>query len=138
MSIALALAAAAAATASHSVTLDHHGQRLGATYTARADMQARTVGAKAGTRMDGQRCQWTATIVVDRTLDHGPAHARTIATDTRYSGSEPGACRPGRQPAASKIAQHREAIQARLAEVAEADRAPLLAELDSARALAAN
>jgi hypothetical protein len=136
MSIALIALAAAAAT--HSVTLDHHGQRLGATYTARADVQAKTVGARAGTRIDGQRCHWTATIVVDRALDHGPAHARTISTDKRFSGSEPGACHSGRRPGAATIARHNNAIQAHLAAVAQADRAPLLAELDSARALASN
>lgn len=136
--MSIALIALAAAAASHSVTIDHHGQRLGATYTARADVQAKTVGARAGTRMDGQRCHWTATIVVDRALDHGPAHARTISTDKRFSGSEPGACHPGRRPGETKIAQHRDAIQAHLLAVAQADRAPLLAELDSARALASN
>ncbi|MEA3389132.1 hypothetical protein [Sphingobium sp. CCH11-B1] len=136
--MSIALIALAAAAASHSVTIDHHGQRIGATYTARADVQAKTVGARAGIRMDGQRCQWTATIVVDRALDHGPAHARAISTDKRFSGSEPGACHPARQPGETTIARHRDAIQAHLVAVAQADRAPLLAELDSARALASN
>jgi hypothetical protein len=130
--------AALAAAATHGVTLDHHGQRLGATYTARADVQTRTVGAKAGTRMDGQRCLWTAKIVVDRTLDHGPAHARTLPTDMRFTGSEPGACRPGRDPGKAVLARHGDAIRTTLAALAQADRAPLMAELDSARALAVN
>ena len=97
--MSIALIALAAAAASHSVTIDHHGQRIGATYTARA---------------------------------------RAISTDKRFSGSEPGACHPARQPGETTIARHRDAIQAHLVAVAQADRAPLLAELDSARALASN
>lgn len=129
---------ALAAAASHSVALEHHGQQLGATYTARADTQARTVGAKAGTRMDSQRCLWTANIVVDRTLDHGPAHSRTLPTDMRFSGSEPGACHPARAPGEAVVARNSDKIRASLVALAQADRAPLLAELDSARALAVN
>lgn len=136
--MSIALIALAAAAASHSMTIEHHGQQVGATYTARADVQAKTVGARAGTRMDGQRCHWTAAIIVDRALDHGPAHARSIPTDKRFSGSEPGACHSGRKPGEGMIARHSDAIRAHLVAVAEADRAPLLAELDSARALAAN
>lgn len=135
MSLILALAAAAA---SHSVAIEHHGQRIGATYSARTEMRSRTVGAKTPNRMDSQRCQWTATIVVDRKLDHGPALARTIATDRRFSGSEAGACTPGRTFGERHLAQHREKIEAHLVAVAEADRAPLLAELDSVRNLASN
>ncbi|MBZ9648440.1 hypothetical protein K9B33_12865 [Sphingobium sp. 3R8] len=136
--MSITLIALAAAAASHSVSIEHHGQQLGATYTARAEMRTRTVGAKVPNRMDAQRCQWTATIVVDRKLDHGPALARTIATDTRFSGSEAGACTPGRQSGERNLAQHQDKIAAHLIAVAQADRAPLMAELDSVRNLASN
>ena len=85
-----------------------------------------------------QRCRWSATIIVDRTLDHGPALARTIPTDQHFSGSEAGACTTGRNPAVQALAQHRETIEAHLVAVAQADRATLLAELDSVRNLASN
>jgi hypothetical protein len=136
--MSITLIALAAAAASHSVTIEHHGQQLGATYTARTEMRTKTVGAKTPNRMDGQRCQWTATVMVDRKLDNGPALARTIATDKRFSGSEAGACTPGRNSGERNLAQHREKIEAHLVEVAQADRAPLLAELDSVRNLATN
>lgn len=135
MSLIIALAAAAA---THSVSLEHHGQQLGATYTARAEIRTKTVGVRAPNRMDGQRCQWTATIVVDRKLDHGPALARTIAADKSFSGSEAGACTPGRRSGERNLAQHRDSIREHLIAVAEADRVPLLAELDSVRAFASN
>ena len=135
MSLIIALAAAAA---THSVSIAHHGQPIAATYTARADIRTRTVGAKVPNRMDMQRCRWSATIIVDRTLDHGPALARTIPTDQHFSGSEAGACTTGRNPAVQALAQHRETIEAHLVAVAQADRATLLAELDSVRNLASN
>ena len=132
------LIALAAAAATHNVAIDHHGQQIGATYTARAEMRTKTICAKTPNRMDMQRCQWTATIIVDRKLDHGPALARTIATDKAFSGSEAGACTPGRKTAERNLARHQEKIEAHLVAVAQADRAPLLAELDSVRNLASN
>ncbi|MBH1991459.1 MAG: hypothetical protein I8H86_01085 [Sphingomonadaceae bacterium] len=144
MSITLIALAAAAAiqgpadAATHSVTVDHHGAPVQATYTARADIATRTVGAKTSTRMDTQRCNWTATVVVDRKLNHGPALARTIASDVRFSGSEAGACMRGPKLEQRLIAQHQDKVQAQLLAVADQDRAPLLAELDSVRNLASN
>ncbi len=135
MSILFALAAAAA---THSVTVQHHGQPIAATYTARADVRSKTVGAKTPNRMDMQRCRWSATIMVDRKLDHGPALARTIATDQTFSASEAGACTPGRNPAEQALANHREKIEAHLVAAAKADHGVLLAELDSVRNLASN
>ena len=132
------LIALAAAAATHSVTIEHHGQTIGATYVARAEASARTVGARTGARMNGQRCHWTVTVMVDHRLDHGPAHARTIATDQRFSGNDAGACTGDRNREAAIMTRHRDAIAQRLVAVAQADRAPLLAELDSARALAVN
>ncbi|WP_176595527.1 MULTISPECIES: hypothetical protein [Sphingobium] len=132
----IALAAAAAAT--HSVQIDHGGTPVQATYTARAEFRTKTIGARTPNRMDMQRCQWTATIMVDRALSHGPALSRTVSSDKQFSGSEHGACTPGRQPGERNLAQHEGKIREHLAAVAEQDRAPLLAELDAVRSLASN
>gem|GEM_PF-4416461 len=78
---------ALAAAATHNVSVEHHGNQVGATYTARADIRTKTIGAKTPNRMDNQRCQWTATIVVDRKLDHGPALARTVSSDKRFTSA---------------------------------------------------
>jgi hypothetical protein len=135
----IALAAAAAAPAiTHSVQIDHRGSPVQATYTARTEISAKTVGAKAPNRMDMQRCQWAATIIVDRTLSHGPALTRTVSSDRQFSGSEHGACTPGRQSGERNMAQHEGKIREHLMAVAEQDRAPLLAELDAVRNLASN
>jgi hypothetical protein len=140
MSLTLMAMAAAAATpqATHSVQIDHGGTPVQATYSARAEFRHKTVGARTPNRMDTQRCQWTATIVVDRALGHGPALGRTVSTDKRFSGSEAGACTPGRQPGVRNLARHDMAIRDHLIAVAEKDRAPLLAELDAVRNLASN
>ena len=136
--MSITLIAMAAAAASHTVSITHHGTSMQALYTARADVEARTVGAKTPNRMDMQRCKWTATVVVDRKLDHGPALARTIASDTRFSGSESGACARNDSLEQRVLAQHRDRIQATVMAMAERDQAPLMAELDSVRALASN
>jgi hypothetical protein len=136
--MSMTLIAIAAAAASHSVTIPHHGQSVGATYSARLETTSKTVGAVAGTRMDSRRCQWTATVVIDRRLDHGPAHARTIHTDQQFSGSAAGPCLPGHNPGAAVMVRNSDRIAAQLAAAAQADRAPLIAELDAARALASN
>ncbi|HEX7742449.1 MAG TPA: hypothetical protein VF442_08465, partial [Sphingobium sp.] len=69
--MSLTLIAIAAAAATHSVQIDHGGAPVKATYSARAEFRTRTVGAHVPNRMDGRRCQWTATIIVDRALNHG-------------------------------------------------------------------
>lgn len=136
MSITLIALAAAAAT--HSIPIEHHGTAMQATYTARADVKTRTVGARTPNRMDMQRCNWTATVVIDRRLDHGPALARTIASDTRFSGSEAGACTAGAKLEQRVLARHQDRIHTQMMAVAAQDRAPLLAELDAVRNLASN
>ena len=132
------LVAMAAAAATHSVQIDHGGTPVRATYSARVDISTKTVGAKTPNRIDKQRCQWTATVIVDRALEHGPALARTVSSDKLFSGSEHGACTPGRQSGERNLAQHESAIREHLMTVAERDRAPLVAELDAVRNLASN
>ncbi|WP_022682705.1 hypothetical protein [Sphingobium bisphenolivorans] len=134
----IALAATAAPLATHHVQINHGGAPVQATYSARADIRSKTVGTKAPTRMDMQRCRWTAMIVVDRALSHTPALARTVSSDHRLSGSDHGACPRGDIDGASKLAQHAGKIREHLVTVAEQDRAPLLAELDAVRNLASN
>ncbi|WP_375195536.1 hypothetical protein [Sphingobium sp.] len=136
--MSLTLIAMAAAAATHTVQIDHGGSPVQATYTARTEIRTKTVGAKAPNRMDMQRCQWTATIVIDRALSHGPALTRTVSSDKQFSGSEHGACTPGRQSGERNMAQHEDKIRDHLIAVAKKDRAPLLAELDAVRNLASN
>lgn len=140
MSLTLIALAAASATplTTYEVQIDHAGAPVQAIYSARAEIRTKTVGAKAPNRMDMQRCQWTATIIVDRALRHTPALARTISNDNRLSGSEHGACPQGGDAAERRLAQYEGQIRDHLVAVAQQDRAPLLAELDAVRNLASN
>ncbi|BAV64222.1 hypothetical protein [Sphingobium cloacae] len=136
--MSLTLIALAAAAATHTVQIDHGGTPVEATYTARADIRTRTVGAHTPNRTDMRRCHWKATIMIDRQLSHSPSLARAIPADREFSGSEAGACTPGRDIGVRQIAQHQEKIHAHLMTVAQRDRGPLLAELDAIRNLASN
>lgn len=139
MSVTLiAMAAAAAPIATHHVQIDHGGASVQATYSARADIHSKTVGAKTPNRMDMQRCQWTATIVVERALSHTPALARTVSSDRRFSGSDHGACPLEGVGHDRKLTQHSDKIREHVMAVAEQDHGPLLAELDAVRSLASN
>lgn len=135
MSIALL---ALAAAASHSVAISHHGTPMQATYTASAKVETKTVGARTPNRMDMQRCRWTATIVVDRKLDHSPVLARTLASDARMSGSDHGAC-PRGDALERRIADRTgDKLQAAAIAAAKRDHPMLMAELDEVKALASN
>lgn len=140
MSLTLIAVATAAATptVTHNVQIDHGGTPVQATYSARAEIRTKTVGAKTPNRMDMQRCQWTATIVVDRALSHTRALTRTVSSDKRFSGSEHGACPRGGSPAQPNLTRFEGKIREHLAAVARQDHAPLLAELDAVRNLASN
>ena len=136
--MSLTLIALSAAAAAHTVQIEHGGTPIQATYSAQAEFRTKTVGAKVPNRMDMQRCQWTATIIVNRALNHGPALTRTVSSDKQFSGSEHGACTAGRLSGERNLAQHQAAIHEHLIAVAEKDRGPLLAELDAVRNLASN
>lgn len=132
------LIAIAAAAATHSVQIEHRGAAMEAVYTARADIRTQTVGAHTPNRMDGRQCRWTATILIDRQLTHSPALARTMTSDRRLTGSNPGACSLNKTAIDREVASRGGDIRDQLIAVAERDRPRLLAELDAVRSLASN
>jgi hypothetical protein len=134
--MSLVLAAIAAATASHSVQIEHRGTPIEAIYSARTDIRTRTIGAHTPNRMDNRRCRWTATIMVERRLTHGPALARTLPGERQFSGSRPGACPREAASIQREVARRDGEIRAHLLAVAERDRGQLLAELDNIKTLA--
>jgi len=131
----IVLAAIAAAAASHSIQIEHRGAPIEAIYSAQTDIRTRTIGAHTPNRMDNRRCRWTATIVVERRLAHGPALARILPGQRQLSGNLPGECAPSRVE--REVARRDNSVREHLVAVAARDRAPLLAELDSIKNLAA-
>ncbi|WCM26550.1 hypothetical protein NDN01_21520 [Sphingomonas sp. QA11] len=136
--MSLALAAMAAAIATHSVHIDHHGTPVEAVYSARTDIRTRTIGAHTPNRMDGRRCTWTATILVERRLANGPALTRPVPGERALSGNLPGPCARGSRAIEREVARHDGAVRAHLLAAAEQDRTALLAELDTVRNMASN
>jgi len=131
----LALAAVAAA---HTVQIEHGGAQIDAHYQARTEITTRTVGAYAPNRMDGRRCLWTATVLVDRKLAGNAALTKTVSNDLRLTGSVLGACQGKSDAVAREVARRDDKVKAHVLAVAEQDRASLLAELEGVRGLASD
>jgi len=136
MSMTLIILAAAAAT--HVVSVDRPGAPVQAQYSARTDIETRTIGPHTPNRTDSRRCQWTATVVVERRLGDNAAPARTVSNDRRISGSEAGPCAQVRGLIERRIAGRADTIRAHLVEVAERDRTTMLAELNAVSPVATN
>lgn len=133
------LIALAAVAATHMTQIEHHGAPLEVAYSARTDIQMRTVGAHTPNRMDNRRCQWTATVVVERQLSSKPILTRTLRGDRPLSGSQSGPCMAaGNNEIAREVARRDDDIRAQLIAIAERDRTPLLAELDAVHNMASN
>lgn len=128
----------AAAVATHTVQIDHHGTPVQAVYSARADVTSRTIGAHTPNRMDSRRCLWQATIHVDRKLENSAALARTVSSDKVLKGSQAGNCQSNGKAIERELARHDDSIRDHMLAIAEQDRAPLLAEIDSVRSFASN
>ena len=128
----------AAVAAAHAVEIEHGGSRIDAEYHARTEIQTRTIGSYAPNRMDGRRCLWTATVVVDRKLTGHAALTRTVSDDLRLTGSLPGACRAKGDAVEREVARRDDKVKAHVVAVAQQDRAQLLAELDAVRNLASD
>ncbi|MGJ3626243.1 TorF family putative porin [Sphingomonas sp. MMS24-JH45] len=74
--IAIAIATLlSGAAATHQV--DHRGQRYDVAHRAQVETRARTVGAATGSKPGIQRCRWTSTVRVERTIVRGGAAATT-------------------------------------------------------------
>ena len=130
----LSLIALAAAAATHHVQIEHAGAPVEAVYTARADVEMRTIGAHVPNRTDMRRCLWTATLIVERQLGGHPGTPRVISSDRELSGSRAGACTENKRRSIEQdVAGRGDTIATHLLAVAERDRTPLLAELDVTR-----
>lgn len=129
---ALAFAMPASAT-THSIAIDHKGNRFTATYAATPEVRTRQVGMAAGTRMSTERCIWTADIAVERRIggSAAPEAARRLPSTKRLSGSVPGACRSASPSIDREIAARAEDITTHLERVAQRDQQQILGELET-------
>lgn len=134
---AVALAAAAATSApaetlQHRVTIAHRGTDIAAIYRADVAIATDQRGIAPPSHPSSERCHWTATIAIERTLAGvTTSPARAIATDTALNGSQPGSCRTQASAIEREVAARAPAIRERLIAAAEADRRALVAELEA-------
>jgi hypothetical protein len=138
MIMSITLIALATVAATHVVRLDRPGAPVDAQYSARTAVETRTIGTHTPNRIDSRRCQWTATVIVERQLGESTAPARTVSNDRRISGNEAGPCAHASSAIERQLASRADTIRAHLLAAAERDRAPLLAELDAVTTLASN
>lgn len=119
----------------HDVTVRHRGADVTASYRASTRIATRQRGIAPPNRQSTQRCDWTAELVVERSIGASPL--RTVATDRSLTGTRPGGCMTVRPAIAREVAARRGAVRDRLVQVAEADRSDLIAELAAIDGVAA-
>lgn len=133
--IAIAIATLLSGTAA-THTVEHRGQRYDVAHRAQVETRAKTVGAATGSKPGIQRCRWTATVRVERTIARGGAEAATLLPGARMvEGDTHGAC--AGQTAAVRDARV-DAAAAQMVAAARADRNTTLAAIEAAHGLAAN
>ena len=137
IAIALSTLLAAGNVAAHHATVEHRGQRYDVAHRAQVETRARTVGAATGSKPGIQRCRWTATVQVQRSIARAGdgAAATSLLPGTRtLEGDRHGACM-------GQVAVHDDRVRDVAAEMvaqARADHSTTLAAIDAAHALAAN
>ena len=117
----------------HSARVDHHSGAVHSDYTANVNVSHQQIGTVgAGGRPSTLRCMWRAGLVVERQARHasGSTLARSFTHDKVVEGSRPGWCSAQKAAIAEEVASRADALQARLAQLAQEDHPVLHAELD--------
>lgn len=140
MIVLLSATAAAAMPAPHRIAVEHRGAHYDIGYRPAATMTTRTVGMAAGSKPSGERCRWTTTVRVERSIrragDTGSAIATMLPAARTLGGQTPGDCRQVRARVTRASAAQVAKIETHLIETAQADRAAALAAIDAAFSLA--
>jgi hypothetical protein len=133
--------AAASPAPSHEVIVQHRGAAYAVSYRPQVTTEMKTVGLSAGTRMSTERCRWTMTVQVARQIRRqGDSDGvdRLLPASRTIRGDRAGSCAHGRDAIAAEQTARAESLRTHLVEVADADRATVVADIDSAHALASN
>lgn len=135
-----AIAATGPAT-THETRIEHRGAAYQVTYAPQVTTRMRTVGVALGARPSTQRCRWWAEVQVKRLIRRdgtSAAHERLLPAVHRYEGSRDGSCGMAERAVKKEQMARLGKLDARLAELAAADRVAVVADIDAAHALAAN
>lgn len=130
-----ACAAAPALALEHDVVIDHAAGPIAAGYRGSVTIETRQIGSiGAAGRPSTLRCQWTASLNVERVAKVGTALSsrRTLTSDDVTSGSMPGWC-PTNPEAIDRLVDARNAkLRSAMLALVEQDRAALIAEAETA------
>lgn len=131
--LVLAGLASPALALEHDVVIDHADGPIAADYKGAVTIETRQVGAAgvAG-RPSTLRCEWTASLSVERTATVGESlrTRRSMTREDVASGSRPGWCETSSAAIAKLVDARRETFRAAMIELADQDRAALLAEAE--------
>lgn len=126
----------ATAASAHTATVEHRGRQYDVAHRATTETRAKTIGMSAGTRFSTERCRWSATVRVERSIAsaNGGAALNTVLPGAqKVEGSHHGPCQRNlvvaEQPKVGEVA-------ARMVAAAQADRAAVVAAIDAAHDVA--
>ncbi|TKW75010.1 MAG: hypothetical protein DI610_05015 [Staphylococcus hominis] len=117
----------------HRVELPHASGAVAAHYVGDVIVRHRQTGAVgAPGRPSTLRCQWEASLTVERQARHasGSAAMRSLRRDAVAKGSRVGWCDASRGAIEQEVAARSDEWQRHMLALAEEDRAELLAEID--------
>ncbi|MCX9148538.1 hypothetical protein [Erythrobacter sp. WG] len=119
----------------HEVVIDHAAGPIAADYRGAIKVETKQVGAAgvAG-RPSTLRCQWTASLDVERVAKVGTVlnSRRTLSSDDVAGGSRPGWCPTAPEALDNLVDARSDKVRAALMALVEKDRAALVAEADTA------
>ena len=118
----------------HEVVIDHVSGPIAADYTGAVTVETRQTGTVgAAGRPSTLRCEWTASLTVERTakLRDTMSSRRTLTSEDVASGSRPGWCETQTKAIDKLVESRRESFRGAMLAMVEQDRAALLAEADS-------
>jgi hypothetical protein len=117
----------------HEVVIDHVTGPIAADYNGAVKIETRQTGtAGVAGRPSTLRCEWTASLKVERTAKLGETMSsrRTLTSDDVASGSRPGWCETQTKAIDKLVEARRETFRGAMLAMVEQDRAALLAEAD--------
>lgn len=120
----------------HEVVIDHADGPIAADYRGSVTVSTRQVGAAgAAGRPSTLRCEWTASLNVERVAKVGETlrSQRSIRRDDVESGSKPGWCETNAKAIDKLVDARRDSFRSAMLALVEQDRSALLAEAESER-----
>jgi hypothetical protein len=137
----VALAAATPAPVSHAISVQHRDAAYEVSYRPHVRTEMKTIGMSAGTRPSTERCRWSMTVQVERQIRRQGETAsvdRLLPDAHVIRGDRPGNCTMGRAAIEAERGAQLDRLRAHVVQVASSDRRAVIADIDSAHALALN